>query len=142
MVFLSYVFPEFQCCISALIDISKSIAIYLHDEKSIYRILAIDLCARGFHVWQHYVDSMEMLRSLFNLSTNVRKDSISLQNIGTQAKLAVLAIAGNSMPLLMGTMCLDILTPASVEHRHSVLQILAFLIRKVFLLSFNANKTF
>jgi len=42
----------------------------------------------------------------------------------------VLAIAGNSMPLLMGTMCLDILTPPSVEHRRSVLQILAFLIRK------------
>ena len=120
-------------------DISKSIALYLHDEKSIYRVLAVDLCSRGFHVWQHYIDSMEILRSLINLSTNMQKDSISVQNVGAQARLAVLAIAGNSMPLLMGTMCLDILTPPSVEHRRSVLQILAFLIRKVFLF-FDSNK--
>ena len=125
---------------SALTDISKSIALYLHDEKSIYRVLAVDLCSRGFHVWQHYIDSMEILRSLINLATNMQKDSISVQNVGAQARLAVLAIAGNSMPLLMGTMCLDILTPPSVEHRRSVLQILAFLIRKVFFLSLNLNK--
>ena len=136
----SYLFADFQCCFSALTDISKSIALYLHDEKSIYRVLAIDLCSRGFHVWQHYIDSMEILRSLFNLSTSVRKDSISVQNVGAQARLAVLAISGTSMPLLMGTICLDILTPPSVVHRRSVLQILAFLIRKVFL-SFDSDKT-
>jgi hypothetical protein len=139
-VFLAYLFPDFQCRFSALTDISKSIALYLHDEKSIYRVLAVDLCSRGFHVWQHYIDSMEILRSLINLSTNMHKDSISVQNVGAQARLAVLAIAGNSMPLLMGTMCLDILTPPSVEHRRSVLQILAFLIRKVFFLFFDSNK--
>ena len=136
----NYLFPDFQCHFSALTDISKSIALYLHDEKSIYRVLAVDLCSRGFHVWQHYIDSMEILRSLFNLSTNMDKDSISVQNVGAQARLAVLAIAGNSMPLLMGTMCLDILTPPSVEHRRSVLQILAYLIRKV-LRFFDSNKT-
>lgn len=131
--FLVYpVFSDFRCSFSALTDISKSIALYLHDEKSIYRVLAIDLCSRGFHVWQHYIDSMEILRSLFVLSTNMHRDPMSMQNVGAQARLAVLAIAGNSMPLLMGTMCLDILTPPSLEHRRSVLQILAFLIRKVF----------
>ena len=139
LAYLNYLFPDSQCRFSALTDISKSIAFYLHDEKSIYRVLAVDLCSRGFHVWQHYIDSMEILRSLINLSTRMRKDSISVQNVGSQARLAVLAIAGNSMPLLMGTMCLDILTPPSVEHRRSVLQILAFLIRKVFLF-FDSNK--
>lgn len=117
--------------LSALMDISKSITLYLHDEKSIYRVLAIDLCSRGFNVWQHYIDAMEILRSLFDLATNVRKDSISIQNVGAQARLAVLSIASNNMPLFMGTLCLDILTPPTVEHRRSVLQILAFLIRKV-----------
>jgi len=112
-------------------DISKSIGLYLHDENSIHRALAIDLCSRGFHVWQHYIDSMEILRSLFDLATTVRKDSISVQNVGAQARLAVLSIATNNMPLLMGTVCLDILNPPTMEHRRSVLQILAFLIRKV-----------
>ena len=117
---------------SALMDISKSISLYLHDEKSIYRVLGIDLCSRGFNVWQHYVNSMEILRSLFDLATNARKDSISIQNVGSQARLAVLSIASNNMPLFVGTLCLDILTPPTVEHRRSVMQILAFLIEKVF----------
>lgn len=112
-------------------DISKSISLYLNDGKSIYRVLAIDLCSRGFNVWQHYIDTMEILRSLFDLATSVRKDSISIQNVGAQARLAVLSIATNNMPLFMGTLCLDILTPPSMQHRRSVLQILAFLIRKV-----------
>ena len=117
-------------------DISKSISLYLHDEKSIYRVLGIDLCSRGFNVWQHYIDSMEILRSLFDLATNARKDSISIQNVGAQARLAVLSIASNNMPLFMGTLCLDILTPPTVEHRRSVMQILAFLIKKVLFLIF------
>ncbi|CAA7261526.1 unnamed protein product [Cyclocybe aegerita] len=116
--------------VNALMDISKSITFYLHDENSIYRTLAIDLCSRGFHVWQHYVDSMEILRNLFHLATSTRKESISIQNVAPQARLAVLSIATNNMPLLMGTICLDILTPPTMEHRRSVLQILAFLIRK------------
>ncbi|KAF8903093.1 hypothetical protein CPB84DRAFT_1728490 [Gymnopilus junonius] len=115
---------------SALTNITKSVSLYLNDEKSIYRILAIDLCSRGFNVWQHYIDAMEILRSLVDLATNVRKDSISLQNISAQARLAVLSIASNNMPLLMGTLSLDILSPPSTEHQRSVLQILAFLIRK------------
>ena len=117
--------------LSALMDISKSVSLYLHDEKSIYRVLAIELCSRGFNVWQHYVDALEILRSLFGLATSVRKESISIQNVGSQARLAVLSIAADNMPLFMGTLCLDILTPPSIDHRRSVLQILAFLIRKV-----------
>ncbi len=112
-------------------DISKLISLYLHDEKSIYRVLAIELCSRGFNVWQHYVDALEILRSLFGLATTVRKESISIQNVGSQARLAVSSIAADNMPLFMGTLCLDILTPPSMDHRRSVLQILAFLIRKV-----------
>ena len=120
--------------ISSLTDISKSITLYLHDESSVYRVLAIDLCSRGFHVWQHYVDTMEILRSLFMLSTNVRKDSISIQNVNSQARLAVLSIASNNIQLFMSTLCLDILTPPTLEHRRSVMQIVAFLIRKVWLI--------
>ena len=112
-------------------DISKSINLYLHDDKSTYRALAIDLCSRGFHVWQHYVDAMQVLRSLFDLATSTKKDSISTQNVGAQARLAVLNIASSNMAYLMSTVCLDILNPPTVEHRRSVLQVLAFLMKKV-----------
>lgn len=117
---------------STLTDLSKSVSCYLHDENSIYRVLAIELCSRGFHVWQHYVDAMEILRSLFNIATNSKKDSISIQNLGAQARLAILSITSNDMPFLMSTLCLDVLSPPTMEHRRSVLQVLAFLIKKVF----------
>ncbi|KAG6915621.1 hypothetical protein DXG01_010697 [Tephrocybe rancida] len=115
---------------SALIDISKSTALYLHDEHSLHRVLAVDLCSRGFHIWQHYIDAMEILRALFSLATNTRKDSISLQNVASQARLAVLQIASSHTALFMTTLGLDILTPPTLEHRKAVMQIVAFLIRK------------
>lgn len=116
---------------STLTDISKSIKLYLHDEHSIFRILAVDLSSRGFHIWQHYIDAMEILRSLFTLATTSKKESITAQNVGAQARLAILHIAASNTPLFMTTLGLDILSPDSLEYRKSVLQIVAFLIRKV-----------
>ncbi|KAJ3759980.1 hypothetical protein EV360DRAFT_81604 [Lentinula raphanica] len=104
---------------STLVDIAKSVTIYLHDEHSIHRVLAIDLCSRGFHVWQHYIDALEILRSLFTLATNFKKENINAQNVGAQARTAILHIASNSTPLFMTTLGLDILNPTSTEHRKS-----------------------
>jgi WD repeat-containing protein 7 len=74
---------------------------------------------------------MEILRALFSLATTPRKDAISVQNVGAQARLAILQIASSNTPLFMTTLGLDILTPPSLEHRRSVMQVVAFLIRKV-----------
>jgi hypothetical protein len=117
--------------ISTLSDVSKSITMYLHDEQSKYRILAIDLCSRGFQVWQNYVDAVDILRALFTFATNASKHAITAQNVGAQARLAVLQIVSSSTPLFMTTLGLDILHPRTVDYRKSVLQIVAFLIRKV-----------
>ena len=105
--------------------------IYLHESDVSCKALAIDLCSRGFSVWQHYLDSMEMLRSLFNLATSMKKESISAQNVGPQARQAVLHIVTDHTGIFMTTLSLDILHPQSLEHRKSVMQLMAFLIRKV-----------
>ncbi|KAG2114253.1 uncharacterized protein F5147DRAFT_678636 [Suillus discolor] len=115
---------------NSLIDISKSIALYLHDESSAYRGLAIDLCARGFQIWQHYIDAMAVLRALYTLATNTRKETIPAQNIGPQARLAVLQIASSNTPLFMTTLTLDILNPKTLDQRKAVMQLVAFMIRK------------
>lgn len=112
---------------STLTDIAKSIILYLHDEECPHRALAIDLCSRGFPIWQNFVDAVEVLRSLFNLATSADKE----RNVGPQARSAVLQIASNNTPLFMTTLSLDILHPKSVQHRKSILQLVAFLIRKV-----------
>jgi hypothetical protein len=103
----------------------------MHDDTSNHRALATDLCAKGFHIWQHYVDSMALLRSVFALATNMRKEQISAQNFGPQARLAVLQIAVQHTALFMTVLTLDILNPRSVAERKSVMQLVAFLIRKV-----------
>jgi hypothetical protein len=74
---------------------------------------------------------MEMLRSLFNLATSTKKESISAQNVGPQARQAVLHIVTANTGIFMTTLSLDILHPQSLEHRKSVMQLVAFLIRKV-----------
>lgn len=117
---------------SLLTDIAKSINIYLHDEDSSHRILAIELCSTGFQIWQHYVDAMEMLRALFAIATNMRKDfMVASRNAGPHARLAVLQIASTNTPLFMTTLSLDIMKPRSLEHRKSIMQLVAFFIRKV-----------
>ncbi len=97
---------------------------YLHDETSPHRIVAIDLCARGFHIWGNYVDAMELLKALFSLATG----DVAY---APQARLAVLQIASSNSPLFMTTLTLDILHPRSVGNQKSIMQLVAFLIRKV-----------
>ncbi|KAI9442968.1 hypothetical protein H4582DRAFT_1921610 [Lactarius indigo] len=115
---------------SALNIISKSVMTYLQESDVSCKALAIDLCSRGFAVWQHYIDAMEMIRSLFNLATSSKKESITAQNIGPQARQAVLHVVTNNTGIFMTTLSLDILHPQSLEHRKSVLQLVAFLTRK------------
>lgn len=112
-------------------DIAKSIALYLHDEHSPHRALAIDLCSRGFVVWQQYVDAVEILQALFALATSGRKDTGTFHNVGSQARNAVLLIASGNSPLFMTTVAMDILQPKSVHHRKAVMQLVIFLIHKV-----------
>ncbi|GJJ15512.1 hypothetical protein Clacol_009790 [Clathrus columnatus] len=111
---------------STLIDIAKSMTLYLHDEECPHRALAIDLCSRGFMIWQNHVDAVEVLRSLFALATSADRE----RNVGPQARSAVLQIASSNTPLFITTLSLDILHPKSVQQRKSILQLVAFLIRK------------
>ena len=76
---------------------------------------------------------MDILRTLFDLATSAKREPNIpvIRNPASQAKVAVLQVATSSTPLFMTTLSLDILNPKSLEHRKSVMQLLAFLIRKV-----------
>ena len=80
---------------------------------------------------------MALLRALFALATNTRKDQISAQNFGPQARLAVLQTATQHTGPFMTVLTLDILNPRSVAERKSVMQLVAFLIRKVGCIGFH-----
>lgn len=116
---------------SCLTDISKSLLMYLQDDRPICKMLAIDLCSRGFNLWQSYVDAMGLLRSLFNLATHTKKDGITTLNVGAAARSAVLQVTSSDTPLVVTTLSMDILHITDVQQRKSLMQMLAFLIRKV-----------
>lgn len=124
-----------------LTDISKSITIYLFDEDSPHRAMAIDLCSHGFQIWQQYFDAVEVLRTLFSLATDSKKENISTRNMGVSARSAVLQIASGNTPLFMTTLSLDILHPKSVEYSKSIMQLIAYLIAKVRTHLLNLNKS-
>lgn len=114
-------------------DVAASIALYLHDENAAHRVLAIDLSSRGLQIWQGYTDTMEILRSLFDLATSSRKetDGPPIRNARTQARLAVIHIASTCTHLFMTKLLLDIVQPKTPEHSRAIMQLLALLIRKV-----------
>ncbi|CDZ98772.1 FOG: WD40 repeat [Phaffia rhodozyma] len=119
-------------------EISNSIVLYLNDEHSPYRQIAIELCSSGFQVWQHYVDSMEILRSLFRLS--IRKSSpststltsstSSAQFLSQLARTATLQIASTNTPLFMTTVSYDILNAESPDQRNASMKLVAVLAKK------------
>jgi hypothetical protein len=113
-------------------DVAASIALYLHDENSTCRVVGIDLSSRGLQIWQGYTDTMEILRSLFDLATSSRKDldSPPIRSSRAQARLAVLHIASSNTHLFMTKLLLDIVQPRTPEHSRAIMQLLAFLIRK------------
>ncbi|PVF99519.1 hypothetical protein CPB86DRAFT_783642 [Serendipita vermifera] len=113
-------------------DIATSIALYLHDESSAHRVLGIDLSSRGLQIWEGYTDTMEILRSLFELATSPRKetDLPIIRNPGSQARSAILHIATTNTHLFLTKLLLDILQPKTPDHGKSIMQILSFLIRK------------
>lgn len=111
--------------------------LYMLDESPAHRTVAVDLGARGFHLWQNYISAMELLRSLFRLTThnsasgNPPADSDGARVVAQHARSGVLHIAASETPLFVSTISLDIMDATSIVHRNSTMQLIAFIIRKV-----------
>ncbi|KAF8318412.1 hypothetical protein DL93DRAFT_2153747 [Clavulina sp. PMI_390] len=121
---------------STLSDISKSIMFYLHDDASPHRVVAVDAGARGFHIWQNYISAMELLRSLFRLTTPSNQGTLSSAEkergraIAQSARSGVLHIAASATPLFVSTILVDIMDATSIVHCNTTMHLLAFIIRK------------
>ncbi len=105
----------------------------MNDDQSPNRVVAIDLCSRGFHIWRVYINSMELLRSLSRLAvgTSAQKEDADLRNLVQLARTGVLRIAKTNTPLFISTISLDIMDTNSIEHRGSTMQLIAYIIRRV-----------
>lgn len=125
---------KYQCMgPAALKALAESVALYLHEPNCDYISLAVELCSKGFTIWQSYVDPSDLLRRLFHLATNKEPPSMSSHSstsIAAQARLAILLVASSNPPLFMSTLSMDILDAKSAESRSSIMKLCVFMARK------------
>lgn len=117
-------------------DIANSIALYLHNESEPSRQMeAIFLCDRGFSIFQHYFDAMDVMRTLSSLSVSKQQDNkeeatpaaIEARNL---ARRATLRVSEENTPLFMTTLTLDILHAQSPAHCNATMRLVALIVRK------------
>lgn len=137
-------------------DVANAIWVYLDDdEDASHQAVAIILCDKGFSIFQHYFDAMEVVRSLFAISSvtkesstvsgyasgtsgnsasnegpsKVSPSSLALENRDL-ARAATLRIAEENTPLFMTTLSLDILHARSPGHCSATMRLVAFMVRR------------
>ncbi|GAA5960639.1 hypothetical protein JCM3765_005885 [Sporobolomyces pararoseus] len=112
-----------------LTDLSKSIASYLEEpQHAFHQALATELCSRGFHIWQNYVDAMTLVRQLFSIA--IGRNPSTPSDLRAMARQATVHVASVNSPLFMSTLLFDILNAPTVVSRNSTLKLLGFMIRK------------
>ena len=117
-----------------LTDLSKSIASYLEEPQHAFQqALATELCSRGFHIWQNYVDAMTLVRQLFSIA--IGRNPTTPSDLRAMARQATVHVASVNSPLFMSTLLFDILNAPTVVSRNATLKLLGLIIRKVSSLS-------
>ncbi|GAA5914045.1 uncharacterized protein JCM6883_007133 [Sporobolomyces salmoneus] len=114
---------------SLLADLSASVASYLDDSQHpFHRAIATELCSRGFHIWQNYVDAPALVRQLFSIA--IGRDPSTPSDLRAMARQATVHVAGVNSPLFMSTLLFDILNAPTAISRNATLKLLGFIIRK------------
>lgn len=117
-------------------EVANSIALYVKDDAlPTQQTTAIILCDRGFTIFQHYFDAMNVVRALFSLSTSKsqeQKENVSATVLENRAlaRRATLRIAEDNTPLFMTTLSLDILHAQSPAHCDATMRLVALMVRK------------
>lgn len=122
---------------SLLKRVAAMVAAYLAQPAadSLVKWVATELCCTGCHVWQHYVDTVALVRHIFCVATesddvaatHVRLSGLTLRGL---ARRATLELASKHSALFMSTLAMDILHAPSVEQSQVTLRLVAFLIRQ------------
>lgn len=93
---------------AVLKDIAAAVSSGIRQAASPTTLVALELCLRGFPVWQNYIDAMQLLRSVWSLAMAPEGDSAA-NEARSCARRVVVAIAEENTPLFMTTLHLDLL---------------------------------
>ena len=122
---------------SALKLIATAVERCLNDASRPERqLVALELCQKGFGIWQNYVDAMELVRTLFAIAAsqepanNHVNGSSNLVELRSVARQATLRVAKENTPLFMTTLSHDILHARSAAHASATMRLVAFMVRR------------
>ena len=102
--------------------------------------VSLELCIRGFAVFQNSFDAVRVLRSIFHLATST-STLPALVNLRNLARQAVLSIAAINAPLFMTVLSFDaVQADADSEERAKTMKLIAFMVRKVCVLPICASE--
>lgn len=100
----------------------------LQDSDQNLQMAAVELCSRGFATWQHYIEPVMLVQTLFALSTG--EQAQTRPEIRTLSSKAILQVAAVNTQLFMATLAFDVLHTKSVSHRIATMRLVGFMIRK------------
>ncbi|WFD27692.1 hypothetical protein MNAN1_002696 [Malassezia nana] len=122
---------------SLLKRVAAMVAAYLAapPSDSLPTWVATELCCTGIHVWQHYIDTVALVRRLFCIATEPDDVAATQQRLAGLtlrglARRATLELASKHSALFMSTLAMDILHAPSVEQSQVTLRLVAFLVRQ------------
>jgi hypothetical protein len=126
---------------STLRDIANQILKSLENvEDPVSTSVALELCTRGFSVFQNYLDGVRALRAIFKIAVNSLPAAAatgdaspppSTSNIRNLARQAILVAASVNAPLFMTVLSIDaIQSDVDQEERAITLKLIAFMVRK------------
>lgn len=117
-------------------QVATMVVTYLEkpEPHTLQAYLALELCSTGFHVWQHYIDTVSLVRHIFRIATepddatpNMTLNGLSLRGL---ARRATLALASKHSALFMSTLAMDILHAPSVAQSQVTMRLVAFMVHQ------------
>lgn len=107
-------------------ETALSLTLLLNDEsKTSHRLVAIELCGRGFVTWQQHFNAAEVLRTLFQFATSKMSPLVR-----QYARSAIIQVASLNTPLFISTIVSDIMNDRDPEARNGCMKIITLIVRK------------
>lgn len=112
------------------VAVAISWALKIGDKEPRLAVVALELCLRGFSIWQQYVDAMDLLRRVSAIAMAVDLEGQASSDLVAVARQTTLHIAQENTPLFMTTLHLDVIQASSAAQANSTMRLVAFIVRR------------
>ncbi|KAI7901630.1 uncharacterized protein BX663DRAFT_99571 [Cokeromyces recurvatus] len=98
-----------------------------HTNSMARTLSSMELLSQGFSIWETYINTAEVLRTLFLYATDTQP---LMALVSRGAKTAIFEISTRNMPLVINTLTFDTIRGKTLEDRLRCLKIIGIFIRR------------